>query len=119
MKNEKLYAVRKSRGLSQMQMAQKAAMEQTTYSRKEMGKSPITDEEWEKFAKVLNTTVDEIKDSPTGITVKNKNCTFSDNAVAGVQYISIPQEVLDTVLRYNKKLEEEIQSLKQEISRLV
>ena len=107
MKNEKLFTVRKSRGLSQMEMAQKLAMEQTTYSRKEIGKSPITDEEWQKFAKVLNTTVDEIKDSATGISVKNEKCTFSDNSVAGVQYVYIPQEVLDTVLRYNKKLEEE------------
>ena len=45
MKNEKLFTVRKSRGLSQMEMAQKLAMEQTTYSRKEISKSPITDEE--------------------------------------------------------------------------
>jgi transcriptional regulator with XRE-family HTH domain len=110
MKNEKLFTVRKSRGLSQMEMAQKLAMEQTTYSRKEIGKSPITDDEWQKFAKVLNTTVDEIKEKTVPQAV-NENCVFNDQSV-GIQNISIPKEVLDTILRYNKKLEEENELLK-------
>jgi transcriptional regulator with XRE-family HTH domain len=108
MKQERLIILRKSKGFSQMIMAQKSAMEQTTYSRKEIGKSPITDEEWQKFANVLNTTVDKIK----SVNDRNKNYSFSENAIGSVQYISIPQDVLDTVLRYNKKLEEENELLK-------
>jgi len=30
----------------------------------------------------------------------------------GIQYINIPKDVLDTILRYNQKLEEEIERLK-------
>jgi len=30
----------------------------------------------------------------------------------GIQYINIPKDVLDTILRYNQKLEEEVRELK-------
>ena len=45
---------------------------------------------------------------------KNENCTFSDGAIGsvGIQYINIPKDVLDTLLRYNSKLEEEVRALK-------
>lgn len=47
----------------------------------------------------------------------NENCTFNDQSI-GIQYIFIPQEVLETVLEFNKKLEEDNLFQKQEISRL-
>lgn len=115
MEHDKLISVRKSRGYTQEQMASKIAMEQTTYSRKERGKSPINDDEWIKLAKILEVNVDDIKDVEPIIT-KNENCTFNDNSI-GIQYISIPQEVLDTVLKYNKKLEEENKSLKEQLNK--
>ena len=58
------------------------AMEQTTYSRKENGKSPITENEWERFAKVLDTSIEELKKGNESVP-KNENCTFNDNSVDG------------------------------------
>jgi DNA-binding XRE family transcriptional regulator len=43
---QKLINLRKKTGLTQEQMAKSIAMEQTTYSRKELGKSSITNDEW-------------------------------------------------------------------------
>ena len=110
---EKLKNLRKAKRLSQIDMAKLAAMEQTTYSRKESGKSSITEEEWQRFAKALEVSVEDIKNDQTMV-FKNENCTFSDGAIGsvGIQYINIPKDVLDTILRYNQKLEEEVRALK-------
>ncbi|UPQ79249.1 helix-turn-helix domain-containing protein [Flavobacterium azooxidireducens] len=115
MEHQKLIQARKSKGFTQEQMASNIAMEQTTYSRKERGKSPISDEEWQRFAKTLDVTVEEIKESQQP-NLKNEHCTFQYNSI-GIQFISIPQEVLDTILKYNKKLEEENEKLKNEIKK--
>jgi hypothetical protein len=37
---------------------------------------------------------------------KNENCKFNEDAV-GIQHINILKDVLDTLLSYNSKLEEE------------
>ena len=107
---EQLKKHRKIKQLSQLQMADLCSMQQTTYSRKESGKSPITEEEWQRFAKVLETNVEDIKKEDKMV-FKNENCTFNDNAV-GIQYVNIPKEVLDTILRYNQKLEDEVRELR-------
>lgn len=106
-----LKEIRKNKGITQKQMALNMAMEQTTYSRKENGKSPITNEEFEKLAKLLDTDIEEIKKEIPPST-KNENCTFNDNSI-GINYVNIPQDLLDTVLKYNRKLEEEVLHLKQ------
>ncbi|NCT10115.1 MAG: helix-turn-helix transcriptional regulator [Flavobacteriia bacterium] len=73
-----LKEIRKRKGITQRQIAQKMAMEQTTYSKKENGKSPITDEEYIKLADILETSIEEIKrDNQTS--PKNEYCTFNDN----------------------------------------
>lgn len=110
-----LKEIRKNKGITQKQMALNMAMEQTTYSRKENGKSPITYEEFEKLAKLLDTDIEEIKREIPSST-KNENCTFNDNSI-GINYINIPQELLDTVLKYNRKLEEEVLHLKEQLSK--
>jgi transcriptional regulator with XRE-family HTH domain len=106
-----LKEIRKDKGFTQKQMALKMAMEQTTYSRKENGKSPITDDEYKKIAALLETSIEEIKKEIPSI-AKNENCTFNDNAV-GIQIISIPKDALKIMLKYTAKLEEEVAFLKQ------
>jgi hypothetical protein len=44
--------------------------------------------------------------------MSNQNCTFNEHSV-GIQYVNIPQDVLDMMLRYTKKLEEENEKLQQ------
>jgi transcriptional regulator with XRE-family HTH domain len=116
MEHQKLIAIRKTKGFTQEQMASKIPMEQTTYSRKERGKSPISMEEWARIAKTLEVSVEEIKDENVPFAIKNENCTFTDNAI-GIQYVNIPQEVYAIVLKYNTKLEEENQRLKNELEK--
>ena len=107
---EKLSEVRINKGLNKTQMAKLIAMGQTTYSRKENGKSSITKEEWQRFAKALEVNVEDIKkEKPQS--VKNENCTFSENSVGGIQNINIPQYILDVIIKYNAKLEEENEKL--------
>ena len=125
MEHQKLIALRKTKGFTQKQMAAKVPMEQTTYSRKERGKSPISEEEWARIAKTLEVPVEEIKEENIPVSIKNENCTFTDSSVIGIQYVNIPQEVYAIVMKYNAKLEEEtiaqkleITQLKQEITQL-
>lgn len=107
---EKLISIRKQKRISQEEMAQKLAMEQTTYSRKERGKSPITKEEWAKIADALEVNEQDIKEE-TSPSFKNENFTLHDNSI-GVQYITVHQDLLYTVLRYNKFLEQENEKLR-------
>ena len=110
--NEILKKVRTANGYSQLEFSKLVAMDQTTYSRKETGKTFITEQEWDRFAKTLGVSKEEIKDkiAPQAI---NENCVFNDQSV-GIQNISLPVEVLETILRYNKKLEVENALLKTE-----
>ena len=110
--NTKLKNNRKEQGYSQLEFSKLVAMDQTTYSRKETGKTFITEQEWDRFAKTLGVSKEEIKEklAPQAI---NENCVFNDQSV-GIQNISLPIEVLETILRYNKKLEEDNALLKKE-----
>jgi transcriptional regulator with XRE-family HTH domain len=112
MEQLKLIDARKAKGFTQKQMSDKIAMEQTTYSRKERGKSPISDEEWKRFAKTLDVPVEEIKETNNSSNSKNENCTFNDSAI-GIQYVNIPENVFDIIIKYNAKLEEENKKLKE------
>ncbi len=114
--HEKLKEARISKGYSQGKFSNLIAMEQTTYSRKERGKSSITEDEWDRFANALDVAKEEIKEKQEPQS-KNENCTFNDQSI-GIQYISIPEKVLDVVMKYNEKLEEDNLFQKQEISRL-
>ena len=111
---KKLTEHRKAKGFTQVQMAKLIALDQTTYSKKENGKSPISDDEWSRFAKTLQVEVDEIKEENES-TMKNENCTFNDTSI-GINYINIPQNLLDIVVKYNHKLEEENKNLKEQLA---
>lgn len=70
MSYEKLITTRKLKGYTQEKLAQQIAMEQTTLSRKERGLSPISDEEWQRIATVLQVPVDDIKEFLVKILLK-------------------------------------------------
>ncbi|MCA6421566.1 MAG: helix-turn-helix transcriptional regulator [Flavobacterium sp.] len=114
MEQQKLSEARKAKGLTQKQMALKIAMEQTTYSRKERGKSPISYEEWKRFAKALDVTVEEIREINNSSNAKNENCTFNDSSI-GIQIVTMPQNAFEIIVKYNNKLEEENAALKEQL----
>ncbi|WP_228378425.1 helix-turn-helix transcriptional regulator, partial [Chryseobacterium sp. CCH4-E10] len=60
---EKLRTLRKQKKMSQETMAKILSTDTSSYSRKENGKSKIHDDEWEKLAKALEVSVDDIKES--------------------------------------------------------
>lgn len=109
-----LIEARKAKNYTQDQLAKLVCMEQTTYSRKERGQSPISDAEWKVLADALGVEVDEIKEeSRTSHQGQIINPTIKDNGVCiGVQYVNVPKEVLDSLLRYNQFLEEEVKRLR-------
>ena len=110
--NEILKKVRTANGYSQLEFSKLVAMDQTTYSRKETGKTFITEQEWDRFAKTLGVSKEEIKGKIAPQAIK-ENGDFNDQSVV-IQNISLPIEVLETILRYNKKLEEDNALLKTE-----
>jgi transcriptional regulator with XRE-family HTH domain len=97
-----LREIRIKKGLTQKQIAIKMAMEQTTYSRKENGKSPITEKEFEKLSNVLETSIEEIKKGVPNIAT-NGNYFIDDYAI-DIQIVSIPKDTLDIMLKYTAKL---------------
>lgn len=101
-----LREIRKSKGFTQKQIALRMAMEQTTYSKKENGKSPITDEEYKKLSEILETSVEAIVIED--LSAKNIQ---KDNSIA-TQLISLPKEALEIIIKYAKKLEDEVNFLK-------
>ena len=109
MSYEKLITTRKLKDYTQEKLTQQIAMEQTTLSRKERGLSPISDEEWQRIATVLQVPVDDIKESFSENPSQNVNCTFNDQSV-GIQYITIPTDILDQLL---KAKDEQIALLKE------
>ena len=112
---EKLIATRKLKNMSQEKLADSVGTEQTTYSKKERGKSPITDEEWGKIASILNVDVEDIRPIEQVVNPGHiHNPSINDNGVCiGVQYVNIPKEVLDTILSYNKFLEAELKKYRE------
>jgi transcriptional regulator with XRE-family HTH domain len=109
MMHEKLISLRKERGFSKEEFSNSLAMEQTTYSRKERGKSAFTTEDWKKITEILGVQIEDIKEVKAA-TYNHENFTLNDNSI-GVQHITVHQELLESVIRYNKFLEAEVERL--------
>ena len=56
-----LKEIRVSKGFTQNQMAEKMDIEQTTYSKKERGISPINEDEWKRLSEIFETPIDVLK----------------------------------------------------------
>ena len=93
----KLREARLDKGYSQSTLGKKIGLEQTTYSRKERGVSVIRSEEWNRLAKALSLTVEEIKEVDN--LVKENSAT-------------LPHEVLQSLFNYIQKLQLENENLK-------
>jgi transcriptional regulator with XRE-family HTH domain len=108
--------MRKSKGFTQLQIAEKLFMDASGYSRRESGEVYIKMEEWEKIAKILGVQLKEIYESE-----ENQSFTCKDNATANFlgtnlgtsNFYAVPDTFLEIKLKYIAKLEEEIIELKQ------
>lgn len=97
-----LIKARKEKGLSQKEISNLLAMEQTTYSKKERGISRITETEWVLIAKILEKDIEELK---------NKTCEPRADS-----NLLIYLHIIEIITKYNQKLEEENSLLKRQLN---
>lgn len=119
---EKLRTIRKQKGFTQQQIADIIATDVSNYSRKESGDVKIFDDEWEKIAKALDVSVEDIKEEKTPNVVQNNdNLTFNDTSSfhqSGIYNCNIPNYILESQQDYIKLLKEQIEVLKAENAKL-
>lgn len=109
MRLKRLIAIRKEKKISQEKMAQFLAMEQTTYSRKERGKSPLTDRDWVRIARILEVELIEILGEPK-LNCENENSSeiYNNKPI----YVSIQKDYLENLISHNRQVESELKHLK-------
>ncbi|MDR6516750.1 helix-turn-helix domain-containing protein [Chryseobacterium camelliae] len=116
---EKLRNLRKQRGYTQDYMSKIIATDVSNYSRKESGDVRIFDDEWEKLAKALDVSVEDIKEERrTNAVQNNDNLTFNDGSYNQSgnynYYCNIPEHVLANLNDYIALLKEQNEALKKE-----
>lgn len=118
MTKDKLKKTRTEKGFSQQDVAKYLNINQTGYSRKENGTIPVTDDEWERLAKLLNVEVEEIKEDDR----KDINQNFENNTGNYIGsnnvYLNVPEFMLTAMQEYMDILKKENQQLKDEIVQL-
>ncbi|MGH1516416.1 helix-turn-helix domain-containing protein [Chryseobacterium sp. JK1] len=116
---EKLRTLRKQKGFTQQQIADIIATDVSNYSRKEGGDLKIFDDEWEKLAKALDVSVEDIKEDRTPQIQHNDKPILNDNASINYnQYCNIPEYILESQQEYINLLKEQIKALKEENAKL-
>ncbi|WP_317259033.1 helix-turn-helix transcriptional regulator [Chryseobacterium sp. X308] len=119
---EKLRTLRKQKGYTQQQIADLLATDVSNYSRKENGDVRIFDDEWEKLAKALDVSVEDIKEEKEpNVVQKNENITFNDTSSfhqSGIYNCNVPNYLLENQQEYINLLKEQIKALKKENEKL-
>ena len=111
----KLIEVRKTKNLTQEEFAFKLGLDTSNYNRRENGITKISRKEWDKMAKELNVTLEEIYQPEDGIYVinnENANGNFGNHNI----YNGFNEFAFETMKKYIQKLEEEIQTLKAQVA---
>lgn len=115
---EKLIKVRKAK-YTQENMAKILHMTQSQYHRREKGEIKISDEEWERIAKALDTKVEDIKDDDsTRQTINNFDNNEGSYFGSNNYFYNIPEFILENQQEYINLLKKEIQDLKEEVEAL-
>lgn len=121
MVKEKLIRKRNEKAFTQKDLAEYLNISQTQYSRKEKGEVEISDEEWERISKLLDTNIDDIKEND----IKNTNNYFENTVtsssfgnIGGTFYCNIPEFLLESQKEFIEMLKKEIQQKDTEIEAL-
>lgn len=129
MVKEKLIRKRNEKDFTQKDLAEYLNISQTQYSRKEKGEVDISEEEWERISKLLETEVEEIKETDenkyTNNYFENTVTSSSFGNVGGTFYCNIPEfllenqkELIEMLKKENRQKDEEIELLKKRIEEL-
>ncbi|MCC3213657.1 helix-turn-helix domain-containing protein [Chryseobacterium sp. X308] len=113
----KLIKARKDKEYTQESMAKILHMTQSQYHRREKGEIKISNEEWERIAEALNTSVEDIKeDDAANIHQVNNYDNISGNYSASNNYFyNIPEFLFQNQQEYINLLKKEIQELTKRI----
>ncbi|NML71989.1 helix-turn-helix transcriptional regulator [Chryseobacterium sp. RP-3-3] len=119
MQKEKLRVIRKQKGYTQQQIADIIATDVSNYSRKESGDVRIIKDEWDKIARFLDVSVEEIyEDEEAKVVINNDHPIFNGNASGGninQQFNNIPGAIIENLQGYIALLKEENERLKEEL----
>jgi transcriptional regulator with XRE-family HTH domain len=111
---QRLIDKRKERNLTQEEFAFKLGIETSNYNRRENGVTKISKKEWDKMAKILETTLEEIYEPEDGVyIINNENATgsFGNNNT----FNGFNEFAFETMKKYILKLEEENTLLKERL----
>ena len=97
---ERLKNARIQRGYKQSEFAERVAMDQSQYSRRETGKVAITDDEWERFAAALGVDKEEIVETePRVINIVNNSNNKGNSINAFEIIIKAPNHFFDDMIK--------------------
>lgn len=115
MVKNKLIQVRKAK-YTQEHMAKLLHMTQSQYQRREKGDIKISDEEWERIAKALDTNVEDIKEDDSKLQINHYDNNSGNYFASNNYFHNIPDYILENQQEYISLLKKEIQDLKEEIN---
>lgn len=115
--NNKLIKARKAM-YTQENIAKILHMTQSQYQRREKGEIKISDKEWERIAKALDTTVENIKEDDSMMYQITNYGKQSINYSANSNFYNIPDYILENQQEYITFLKQKINDLKNEIEAL-
>jgi transcriptional regulator with XRE-family HTH domain len=115
MLKQRLIAARKERNFTQQAVAERIAMTQSQYQRREQGKIRIVDEEWERIAQVLGKDVSEIKEEDAVTSIYNFDNNSGNYSASNNYFYNIPDFIMKNQQEYIETLKKEIETLKTEL----
>ncbi|WP_291119079.1 helix-turn-helix transcriptional regulator [Flavobacterium sp. UBA6135] len=114
MEKFKLIEVRKKKGISQQQIAEKLCIDVSNYNRREKGLAKIHSSEWVKLASILDVPIEDIFEVEETTFIICKDQSVGINQGTNNVY-TIPEFILESQRKYIQKLEEENLSLKERL----
>ena len=111
---QKLIDERKKR-FTQEDFAYKLGMDPSNYNRRENGLTKISKKEWDKMAKILDTTLENIYEPEDGVYVINNENANGNYSGSQNHFHQLPDHVLETMRKYIDKLEQENEQLKLQV----
>ena len=118
MVKNKLIAARKEKNMTQNDMAELLFISQSQYQRRECGEIRISDEEWERIAKLLGKEIQDIKEEDNITNVYHYDNASGSYSASNNYFYNIPEFIMKNQQDYIEMLKEEIKWLKEEITRI-
>ena len=112
MQKTKLIDVRKQKGYSQQQLANKLFMNASNYNRREKGIIHIKPDEWLKLAEFLEVNVDDIYEADPRYHINCKDQSVGIGVNNGTNNVyTVLKALLDSQQKYIEMLEERLKEL--------